>query len=304
MNAIVSDPPYSENSLFNKAMLYIEHMESHPDDLRSGLWSTFGIEFLARAALSHISPVLLASERNWRNLMYALGRQATQRSFTPVSINAKELFDRVRELVPEFTDENHGFCLKHAERRNMELHSGELAFEAIPEWRPRFYQACKVLVESMDRQFSDLISDPEAAQIMIESLKDTTAKSVKKDVAAHKTVWHNKSAEEKQRAVLDAKKVATANSGHRVTCPACQSKALVKGTPFGTVDTQIDGSEIVERQGMYPSSFECIACGLQIAGLSKLSACELGNTFSETVRYTVEEYYSDYWADYALDMNE
>ena len=304
MNAIISEQPWSEQSLFNKARLYIEHIESQPHDSSSGLWSALSLELLARAALSHISPVLLAGEKNWRNLMYALGRQPTKRGFTPVSISAKQLFDRVSELVPEFTNEDHGFCLKHVGRRNMELHSGELAFEDIPDWWPRFYQACKILVESMDRQLKDLISDAETAQAMIESLKDATAKSVLKDIDEHQRVWRNKSEKERERALLDAKKHATATMGHRVECPACKSSALVKGTPFGAVDTRIDGSEIVEKQGMFPSSFECIACGLRISGLSKLSACGLGNTFIETVRYAVEEYYSDYWADYPFDMNE
>ena len=82
MNTIVSAHPWSEDSLFNKAKLYVEEMESKPSGWQSGFWSALSLEILARAALSHISPVLLASDRNWRNLMHALGRSSTKKGFS------------------------------------------------------------------------------------------------------------------------------------------------------------------------------------------------------------------------------
>lgn len=148
MNTIVSAHPWSEDSLFNKAKLYVEEMESKPSGWQCGFWSALSLEILARAALSHISPVLLANDRNWRNLMHALGGSSTKKGFSPTSIPTTELFARVRELIREFTDEDYNFCMKHAEKRNTEIHSGELAFERLnsSEWLPSFIKCAKHLL--------------------------------------------------------------------------------------------------------------------------------------------------------------
>lgn len=75
-------------------------MESYTvDDPEFGLWSALSLEILARAALAHISPVLLADAKNWRNLTYALGHDATAKKFAPNSIATTEVLTRLKELV-------------------------------------------------------------------------------------------------------------------------------------------------------------------------------------------------------------
>lgn len=48
---------------------------------------------------------------------------------------------------------------------------------------------------------------------------------------------------------------------------------------------------IVERQVMQPESFSCVACGLKIAGYSKLLASGLGDTYISTSHYDALEYF-------------
>jgi hypothetical protein len=179
MTTAVLTHPWSEEALFGKAVLYVESMESCPaEDWQFGLWSALALEHLARAALSHISPVLLAETSNWRNLTYALGGDPTAKKYTPTSIPTKEVYARLNELLPKFTEEVAGFCSKHAGRRNSELHTGDLAFAELgtSQWLPRFYSACEVLLESMERDLSDLVSDPGAAQAMIDSLASASCR--------------------------------------------------------------------------------------------------------------------------------
>ena len=301
MNTMIETHPWSEYPLFNKAKLYVEQMESQLETWQAGLWSALILEFLARAALAHISPVLLAHEKDWHNLTYALGKGATSPKFRAQSIPSNRLFQRVYELIPRFTDEDLRFCLRQSDRRNTELHTGDLAFARASDWRPRFYQVCKVLVDSMDRNMIDLVPNSEFADKMINTLKDTAAKAVRQDIEAHRIVWSNMAEDKKEQATTEADKQSISDKGHRVECPACRSKALVRGEPFGRVETRIDDDEIVVRQGMMPSSFECFACGLKVVGLSRLTECGLGDTFSDTVRYAVDEYYSDYLEDYVSD---
>ncbi|RMS75196.1 hypothetical protein ALP59_04311 [Pseudomonas savastanoi] len=318
MNASVESSPWARESLLSKAQLYADEMNRFsPDDWQFGLFSSLGLEFLARAALSNISPVLLADQGNWRNLMFALGENPTSKQFSAVSIGTKEVLNRLTELLPTFTTEIAGFCAKHVERRNIELHTGEAVFLAAStsEWLPRYYRACSVLLESMDRPLSSLLPEAKKAKEMIESLEDASAKAVDQDIKAHAKVWNNKTAKERDILTSQADAWATRHSGHRTQCPACKSKALLQGTPTGTVATTIGDDEVIERQGMLPSSFECVACLLKIPGYSKLSACGLGNVFTETSTYSAAEFFNLYTEDeleeakregrdYEMDNNE
>jgi hypothetical protein len=94
------------------------------------------------------------------------------------------VFARLTELRPQFTPEIAGFCVEHLGRRNSELHSGELAFEApgTSGWLPKFYRACGVLLQGMNRELPDLVSDPDGATAMIAALEDAAAKAVSQDI--------------------------------------------------------------------------------------------------------------------------
>jgi hypothetical protein len=73
MTSAIAPHPWSEEACFQKAAYFIEQMEaSTPSDWRYGFWSSLALELLVRAALSKISPVLLADHKNWQNLHYAL----------------------------------------------------------------------------------------------------------------------------------------------------------------------------------------------------------------------------------------
>ena len=141
---------------------------------------------------------------------------------------------------------------------------------------------------------------------MIAAAADETAKAVLKNVAAHKSVWGAKEQAERDKATSQAEVWATRQTGHRVACPSCQSTALVYGDPVSASQQSLEDDMIKEKQEYLPSKFECIACGLKIAGLSHLSAAGLGDIYVQTSFYTPSEFYeledpADYWED---DNNE
>ncbi len=294
MTPEVTSHPWSEESLFTKARLYVELMKTYTtDEWQFGFWSALSLELLARAALAHISPVLLADNKSWRNLAYALGEELTAKKFSPKSLSTGEVFSRLEELVPAFDEEIRGFCAEHTNRRNSELHSGELSFANLgtSEWLPRFYFACEVILKSMDKEFKNFFLDPAEAKQMVDSLKDAASSEVQKDINAHKQIWSNKDTSEQSTAFQQAMAWAIRKAGHRVSCPSCNSQALLQGKPSGAVTTEVSRGEVIQRQTLLPSSFECIACGLRITGFSKLSAGGLGNAFTGQSTYTAAEFF-------------
>ena len=285
---------WTSDALFQKAKIYIEQMESGPvDEWQFGLWSSQALELMARASLAHISPMLLADNRDWHHLAHAIGLQPTEKKYTPRSITVSQVVTRLRELVPSFSDDMAAFVTEHIERRNSELHSGELAFEALKasKWLPKFYSCSKVLIEAMDRSLQEVFSEVQRVEQMIASMQDDAAKAVAQDLKAHEKVWSNRSEKERKSAIAQAEAWATRQNGHRVTCPSCGSPALVQGSPAGPISQSVKNEDIVEKQIQIPNRFECIACGLKVAGLARLVACGLGDLYTETTTYGVAEYF-------------
>lgn len=302
---------WSKDALFAKAQRFAEEMLKHPkDDWQFALWSTLALELLGRAALAKVNPALLAEAKDWNNLYFSLGFNPTANKFIPKSIDVTAVFSRLREILPEFTTELEGFAVLHMTRRNEELHAGSAPFDSLntTAWLPTYYQTCTVLVESLGEKLDLLLGEEEArlAVTIIAASRDESAKTVLKSVAAHKTIWEAKSAPERAKMSQQASTWATRHEGHRVSCPSCDSDAIVTGAAIAAPLKSFDGELIVETQQYLPSKFECVACQLKIAGLSQLAVCGLGNTYKATFTYDLAEYYApnDDYAGYEEDNNE
>jgi hypothetical protein len=293
-------------------------MERHTaDEWQFGFWASLSLELIARASLSHISPALLANRRDWRNIHHALGHAPTALGFAPSSANTSEVLAIVKEIIPGFTNELYESCVKHSVRRNAELHTGEDAFAGLgtASWLPQYYASCKVLLESMGKTIDDLFENSAEAEKLTAALQDTAAKAVAKDINAHKELWQAKTAEERDLLIAQATSWASRHTGHRTKCPACTSPSLLRGSSHGDVTTDVGTDTVVQKQTMLPSSFECVACGLKVSGLSKLSACGLGDAFTATFKYSVAEFFGLHtdqeleearseWPDWEPDFNE
>jgi hypothetical protein len=302
--------PWSSEALLAKALRYAEDMQPlSREDWRFGLTSAFVLEFLARSALAATSPALLADAKDWNNIYFALGGQPTAQKFIPKSVDASSVLARLRDIIPTFTTELEGFAAQHINRRNEELHGGSIPFEGLPTtWLAPFYKTCEVLLASMSLDLEYLFGPDEAnlAEKLITAWRDESAKAVQKAVAAHKTIWEAKEATEREKLIQKATAWASRHHGHRVTCPACASEALVVGTAAAPPVKRLKDDLIVEVQDHLPNKFECVACHLKIAGLSQLTACGLGATYKSTSTYDAADYYApeDRHEEFEDDNNE
>ena len=281
------------------------------DEWEYALWSGFSLEFLARTALANISPALLAeTERTWTSLYHALGFPPTEEKFIPKSITISEVFKRLTSILPDFNKEHESFGILHTIQRNTELHTGQPAFDGVKgsAWQPRFYQTCNVLLSSLGLKLSDFLGEDESkvAEQLIAAAADDSAKAVKGEVDAHRRVWTAKAENERSTLSSQASIWATRQTGHRVECPACASQALVIGDPVSAPIQRLNEGEIIETQEHLPNQFECIACGLKIAGLSRLTVVGLSDRYKKTNVYDAADYYApdDDYSGYEDDNNE
>ena len=303
---------WDADALYLKAQRYFQRMSAlDSDDWEHALWSGFTLEFLARAAIANISPALLAeTDKNWSSLYHALGFTPTEEKFSPKSIATGEVFKRLSSILPDFTKEHEVFGILHTGRRNAELHSGELAFDGVKSsvWQPRFYQTCEVLLSSLGITLENFLGESEAriAKQLIAAAADDSAKAVKGEVEAHRRVWQAKGEAERSTLRSQALVWATRQAGHRVDCPACASQALVVGEPVSGPVQRLNDGQITETQEYLPNQFECIACGLKISGLSRLTVVGIGDRYKHTQVYDAAEYYApgDSYFDYEEDNNE
>jgi len=300
MNNPNSQSLWTYNLLWSKSQLYMERALDVPRD--SDLfpfWSSLALEFLARASLSYVSPLLLAdaSDPEGRNLVYALGLVPKVKNFVPKSLETSGVLTRCEQIVPDFTKELETFCKGLTNKRNEELHSGGLPFKQLENhtWLPRFYEAASILLAFQKKNLEDFVGADEgkAASVMLKAVADETAKSVQKTINAHTEVWKSKEDKEKIALGVIAEKAASPHIGHVVDCPACGSKALLFGEDIRQQPPVLEDEELVVRSVMLPVALSCKACGLSIKGHSLLYAAGYGSQFTNTIRYDPVDYYAE-----------
>lgn len=297
--------PLSEEAFINKARLYVSQMDEQPaDSWQRGLWAALSLELLARATLAHISPILLVRAHKWENLLFALGKRDI--AVAPMAITTGEVIQRLNALVPKLRGDSLKAIQQIIDLRNSELHSGNPAF--ISEYgsqslQSKFYFACAKLLESMGRQVSDVFPNPRAIEQAVNSFQDAAAQSVLRDIDAFRVKWSQKPKEQQERLVTKAKEWASPEDGHVVCCPSCNSHSLLQGdaiTP-SRIEVVKDANNIIVRNTVLPTSFECIACGLKIAGYSRLSACKLGSEFTRKTVHSASDYFGLFNEEKAWD---
>jgi hypothetical protein len=63
------------------------------------------------------------------------------------------------------------------------------------------------------------------------------------------------------------------------------------GDPFGKESIEHRDGEIIVRQSILPTKFNCIACELKLNGYNVLSAAGIGNHYTRRTTYSPEEFY-------------
>ncbi len=289
---------WEREPLFAKSKLFFERaLEQERDSAFFGLWCALGIELLGRAALASIHPTLLAEpDREHRHLLHALNRGSER--VPRKSITSVQVFTLCKSLFEVFTKDDFKASMALINVRNEELHTGASAFEQYKatNWLANFYRACNSLCNAMSVPLEELLGEDEAkiAEGIIAENRTQIEQKVKSEIAAHKRVFEGKIKQERDKLKLEAeeegKKLAFQRH-HRVKCPACNCTATIQGTEFGRENVTTVDDEIIIRQAVSPSTFECKACELKLNSYSELEVAGLAGHYMRTTTYTPEDYF-------------
>jgi hypothetical protein len=132
------------------------------------------------------------------------------------------------------------------------------------------------------------------ADIVLAEVAEEILGKTKSLIASHKKVFDNKEEKERIRLNEEAQKNSEklASKGHhRIKCPACECTATILGDPFGKDNIEHRDGEIIVKQSILPTKFDCIACELKLKGYSALSAAGIGNYYTRRTTYSPEDYY-------------
>lgn len=290
---------WEREPLFTKAKLFFE--KGFDEDKESpffGLWCAMGLELLARSAVAHVSPTLLAEpDPSHQNLLHALNLgSATGKKKSLITAQVLLL---CQNLIPPFTKDHSKISSAIINQRNEELHTGSAAFEDYPTslWIAGFYKCCKILSEFQGESLNSLFGDEieKEANMILSEVEEEVIGKTHTSIAAHKKVFESKSRNDRNSLAAESEnnseKLAY-RGHHRVNCPACGSLATIIGEPYGkeNIETKID--EIVVRQSILPTKFHCVACELKISGYNALTAANLSNHYTRRTTYSPEEYFN------------
>jgi hypothetical protein len=288
---------WDESTLWEKARLFMQRaLEEDREGPLFPFWAALALEVLARSALAHVHPALLADPREPENILAVFGYRTTDKNIT--SIPAKGVFSRCAVIVPDFTTDDAKFCMRIASLRNEELHSGNSAFANYPtgQWLGDYYRICELVLVYLGKDMGDFLSDDgevNAAKQLITAASAKVEKAVKDDIAAKRRSFDGLDETERDERVALANSKEASASEKILPCPSCGSPCLISGDVVSISSPRTVEDGIERDVVVLPTKLDCVACGLQLNSLSHLYAAnnELAGQFTHTVYESPEDFY-------------
>jgi hypothetical protein len=295
---MIFDSVWTYDKLWAKSKFYIQ--KAFAEDRESetfSLWAAIALEFVARATLARVHPVLLADPREGEHILYAFGYQKKV-EYTPISIPTKSVLERCAVVVPNFTENERKFCKAITNRRNEELHSGGIGFDGFhpKKWLSKYYKTLKILLEFQGKNLIDLLGKEEAgaAEEMIKERDSELEKEVKDRISLHIKEFRSLSPEMQEERVANskiAKYSATRPYKKDEQCPACGNIGILSGKLISVSDGKAGEDAIEQDFNVLPTGFECFCCGLQLSNHLELDVVEMGGQYKITEVYSPREYF-------------
>jgi hypothetical protein len=289
---------WTYDKLWLKAKVY---MQKAFDEDRDGdmfpFWSAIALEFVARATLSSVHPVLLADPREGENILYVFGYHKKP-LYSPISIPTKTVLERCEVVVANFTESEKAFCKDLTSRRNEELHSGGLGFDGYrtSKWLSKYFKVLKILLEFQEKTLIDFLGKDEAkaAEEMIAEREATLEKSIRDRISKHKQFFDSLSLIVKTERIEKSKAekwFAMRLYRKDINCPACSNLGILSGKLISVSESIAGETEIIQNLNVLPTHFKCFCCDLELNNHAELDVVELGGQYKMEEIYDPREYF-------------
>ena len=300
---------WSEEDFWEKGRAYVRRAQRvEGEEGLSAFWMALAMEFIARAALSKVSPVLNADPGQLDNLLFALGEKEVGR---PKTTPLHSVFGRCVEVVEGFEQPHREYCDFLGSQRNEELHTGTFSFVNLRRqvWLVKYYEVMDILCRHMDHELDDLFgrSEANAARELLATEAEGMESKVKGDIAAYRKVFEAKSDDERQQLIEEGRSLVSfaeigAGLAERTKCPACSSVGLVTGREVRTSKPYYDGGLFVEQVRGLAQAFRCYVCGLELPSVSHVRWSGIDPDFTVVQETSLHEHQEmEYYGEY---MNE
>ena len=301
---------WSHDEYWSKGKLYIRRAQSVERSLdgEEGLypfWMALALEFIGRAALCKISPVLnadLGGKNPEETIYLALGLGSQQ----PRTLPLHAVFSRCARFVDGFEKGHQTFCEFMGYQRNEELHSDTAAFEnlKLQDWLAKYYGTLDILCKHLEHDLDDLLGEEEAdsARTLLTVNEQGMESTVKQSIADHHRDFQAKPDTEQQqltgRASNRARFGGSSVISDLVDCPACSSEGLVRGREIRSSKPYYEDDCLYTEMTGHAEDFECWACGLRLPTPSHLHWSGIPPQFVVTVETSLHDlqvfdYYHD-----------
>lgn len=288
---------WTRESLFAKAKLYAH--KAHEEE-RNSCWFflalSLSLEFLAKAALAHVSSVLLlADTKRIENVCYALGKGKSPQG-PPQMVGSRLALQRCAHAIEGFSEEENRLGEGILDQRNLELHTAISAFESIKsnEWLTNFYRVARPLLHSQGLEFKDLVGPDEAliathlVDAAEEQLKQRVTGLIEKarrtlDALSEREKQEALNAEPTLRSILPTTRAS--NIGFKlVTCPVCSASGVLMGKKLSRSVTKIERDYVSVTYHLSPNEFVCKVCGLKLSTHAEVIAAGFDAYFTIPTR--------------------
>ncbi|KAA0070010.1 hypothetical protein [Tardiphaga sp. P9-11] len=256
------------------------------------LWASLALELLGKACLARIHPSLIALPNDQASMFAASGISLSTDIKT---ISSHTLYDRLRHITKGFDETVKTFCDDISQRRNAELHSGEVPFREMKPgaWEGRFWHAAQlILVKSQSSLEEWLGADQaKAPKVLLMHAQEALVEAAKVRVERARANFFERKKKEREEALTIANTKSSYHysrmfsllSDHEweTKCPSCTGKAFIAGIKVEEVVLD-DHYEEESVDILYVGEeFHCPVCELHLAGSAELEAAGLTIEHSE-----------------------
>ncbi|MEV4655562.1 hypothetical protein [Micromonospora sp. NPDC049301] len=297
--------------LIRKVHVYFARAREHPraDGEIFALWLLLGLEFLLRAPLARVSPMLLA-DLNGDALMHAAGFPGKPGA-EPKSVPLTTVIQRLSRIVDGFDQDRQNDAVILVGLRNRELHSSEAAMTVNEsKWLPRFMRIVDVIGPHLGLDPVFLLGEQvvKQARALVDAEDRRLERETKQRVEARRAFFaelHEDEVAARRDMVPHIGDALLPWPGEAANCPSCATLIGVESEPVRTTDERLQGGGIYRDVIYVVTGMSCPVCGLELKSTAEVSCAGLQQQYMKHEYESLEDrFLQDYEPDEDEDEDE